>query len=194
MVYSLFADALREPCIDAGILTKLVITSMMELISDDDPFAHCRLPDGRETWIERKHLEKVETNADQPNGCRIIRTAERFLGIPYLWGGTTPFGLDCSGFTQLVYRINGIDLPRDASMQAEDRRGETVEKDALFPGDLIFFATPGKRISHVGLALGKDTFIHSAGRGEGVRINHLNDEPYADLYRNSRRISQEYPE
>jgi hypothetical protein len=109
--------------------------------------------------------------------------AQWFIGTPYLWGGSTPFGFDCSGFVQAIYREQNVILPRDAYLQADCALGTRLPPDArLKPGDLVFFGgTPsarGRTITHVGMALGKKRIIHASGR-DGVCIN-TTDEMAAD--------------
>ncbi|HEU4753310.1 MAG TPA: C40 family peptidase, partial [Armatimonadota bacterium] len=112
-------------------------------------------------------------------------TARRFLGVPYLWGGGSPVGLDCSGFVQLVMRLHGVELLRDAGPQMT--QGEPVE--APDAADLVFFGPEGEpdRISHVGMMLDRERFIHAAG-SDRVRINRLRDDPYGRIYRGARRV------
>ena len=102
----------------------------------------------------------------------IVGTALQFLNSPYLWGGRTIFGLDCSGFTQVVFKMNGFVLPRDAHQQAE--LGKTIHslKDAQ-PGDLAFFDTGKGRIIHTGILLEHSEIIHSSGK---VHIAKLDQE------------------
>lgn len=102
-----------------------------------------------------------------PTADDLLATAEAFLGVPYLWGGTTALGIDCSGFVQQVYRLNGIRLDRDADQQAME--GRAVEVPA--PGDLIFFGT-GK-VTHVALATGERGFIHAPQTGAHVERGEL---------------------
>lgn len=104
-----------------------------------------------------------------PTGAQIVATARRFLGLPYLWAGTSGFGVDCSGLTHLVFRRWGIDLPRDADRQA--LHGTPVARSALRPGDLVFFAGPGGvgAVHHVGIYVGGGMMIDSPRTGLAVR-------------------------
>ena len=103
----------------------------------------------------------------------LIKTARRFLGIPYRWGGTNADrGFDCSGLTLTVYRLNGFRLPRNAASQM--RAGKRIPKERLLPGDLVFFDTAGRgSISHVGIYHGSGTFIHAPRRGKSVEITRM---------------------
>jgi hypothetical protein len=99
----------------------------------------------------------------------ITNIAQSFLNVPYLWGGRTHFGIDCSGFTQAVYRLRGITLRRDASLQAEDGTLiDSVLKSKL--GDLAFFEGSEERITHVGIILGNGKIIHASGK---VKVDFL---------------------
>ncbi len=103
---------------------------------------------------------------------QVEKTAKFFENTPYLWGGRTLFGIDCSGFVQMVYKLNGIQLRRDASQQAE--QGELVDfLAAATLGDLAFFDNEEGKIIHVGLMLSNDRIIHSAGK---VRIDPIDDQ------------------
>lgn len=104
-----------------------------------------------------------------PAADDLIATAEAFLGVPYLWGGTTGLGLDCSGYVQQVYRLNGLRLDRDADQQAVE--GRPVEVAA--PGDLIFFGTD--RVTHVALATGERTFLNAPETGRRVERGSLGE-------------------
>lgn len=100
----------------------------------------------------------------------VLATATRYLGLPYVWGGTTAYGFDCSGLTQFAFRVNGWQLPRDADMQY--RVGTPVAgREDLLPGDLVFFSTYEPGPSHVGIYIGSGRFIHCGSRG--VAINSL---------------------
>lgn len=106
-------------------------------------------------------------------------TALRFLGVPYLWGGTTPKGFDCSGLVQRVFRLNGILIPRDSDMQARFGRARTPGgADELRGGELLFFGNSPAQITHVAISLSEGLFVHAHGQ---VRINALlPDHPLFD--------------
>jgi gamma-D-glutamyl-L-lysine dipeptidyl-peptidase len=101
----------------------------------------------------------------------IGETARNLLNVPYLWGGRSPLGMDCSGFVQLVYKLHGLSLPRDARQQAT--LGETIDfiNEAL-PGDLAFFDNEEGRIIHVGILLAPDLVIHASGQVRTDFIDH----------------------
>lgn len=111
----------------------------------------------------------------------LVSTARRYLGVPYLWGGETTQGFDCSGLTMVSYRINGLNLPRNSRSQYQ--AGRPVARQALQKGDLVFFATKGgSRVTHVGLYIGADRFIHAPRPGKTVRIASLSNRFFAQTY------------
>jgi len=112
----------------------------------------------------------------------LVKTARRFIGIPYRWGGTTAKnGFDCSGLTMVSYRLNGLNLPRVSRSQY--KAGRWVAKSKLRPGDLVFFATKGgKRVTHVGMYAGNGEFIHAPRTGKNVRIEKLSNKFFAKTY------------
>ena len=109
--------------------------------------------------------------------AELVKTAQRFIGIPYRWGGTdAQDGFDCSGLTLVCYRLNGLNLPRVSASQF--LAGRKVPKEFLQKGDLVFFATHGgSRVSHVGIYIGNGRFIHAPRTGKTVRIASLSN-PY----------------
>lgn len=121
------------------------------------------LPGERDAWIARDALS-IE-HQEEPYPRRPVQAvtgyARQFLGRPYLWGGASWEGLDCSGFVQLCYRMGGYILPRDAYQQ-HDFLACSIERDALREGDLLFFGT--RSITHVALALNAHEYIHSEGQ------------------------------
>ncbi len=126
-------------------------------------------------------------NAQVMLRTRIIQTAHRFIGTHYRWGGASmQGGFDCSGLTMTVYRLNGMQLPRNSRYQY--RAGTRVSRDALQNGDLVFFATQGKgRISHVGIYAGQGRFIHAPGKGKRIRLTSLSNPYFSSCYIGARR-------
>ncbi len=117
----------------------------------------------------------------------IVRTAHRFLGTSYRWGGETAGrGFDCSGLTMTVYRLNGLDLPRNSRSQF--MAGTPVPKEALRMGDLVFFSTARRnRVTHVGVYTGQGKFIHAPGRGKRIRTSSLDNRYFRRRYIGARR-------
>ena len=115
-----------------------------------------------------------------------IATAKKYIGVPYLWGGSTPSGFDCSGFVQYVFKVHGISLNRTCETQY--KHGSYVSKSNLKPGDLVFFQNTYKEgISHVGIYIGGGQFIH-ASSSKGVVISNLSSSYYVSHYYGARRI------
>jgi len=173
-------------------VSDLVIGNILKLNGEENNFYSVVYPDGRKAFIKKDEAKMFKDwyASLNPNGETILQTAYRFMGVPYLWGGTSAKGMDCSGFTKTVYFLNGIILPRDASQQVN--AGDLIDtKDGwqnLQAGDLLFFGSKAKenrkeKITHVAIYIGDGDFIHAAGR---VRINSLNaSKSYFSNYRNS---------
>ena len=121
--------------------------------------------------ISNYSFEGVKTCGVKPK-ADLIKTAYMYLNAPYLWGGKTPFGIDCSGFTQMVYKLNGYNLLRDASQQAT--QGEVLSFiEESEPGDLAFFDNEEGNIIHVGIMLDNNYIIHASGKVRIDRLDHL---------------------
>ena len=116
---------------------------------------------------------------------RIISSAMDYMGVPYIFGGTTPYGFDCSGYVQYVFANAGISLPRTADVQYE--QGTPISTAELVPGDLVFFTTYTYGASHVGIYVGDGNFIH-ASSSRGVTISSLSEAYYSSHYIGARRI------
>ena len=116
----------------------------------------------------------------------IVKKAESFIGVPYRWGGSSPkHGFDCSGFTMAVYHLNGLNLPRSSVDQW--LAGSPVNRSRLEIADLVFFTTTrGKKISHVGIYIGKGHFIHAPGRGKRIRVSSLSNTYFKRCYAGAR--------
>jgi cell wall-associated NlpC family hydrolase len=153
-----------------------------------DRWIRVRLPSGESAYVQKGDVRRREAGASRPRGSEsdLVGTARRFLGIPYLWGGMTPLGVDCSGFVSQVYGVNGYGLLRDAHQQFDDPRARAVEKDGLRPGDLVFFGKT--KITHVGLYVGEGRFIHATTHETPVvQESALAEAHWTDLYRGARR-------
>lgn len=135
------------------------------------------LPDGRRGGIGGGEVVAVDRIADwfPPRGDSVTRTARRWIGAPYLWGGVTTGGVDCSGLVQAVFWLHGVALPRDSDQQS--LMGDQIEPGENFadlnPGDLIFFSETPARVSHVAISLGGPHIVHSALSNGGVDVNDL---------------------
>lgn len=115
----------------------------------------------------------------------VIETAKQYMGVPYVWGGSTPAGFDCSGFTQYVLKQNGINIPRTAAEQYKS--GISVMKSNLKVGDLVFFTTYKPGASHVGFYLGEGKFIHASSGSKQVTISSLDEKYFTERYIGARR-------
>jgi gamma-D-glutamyl-L-lysine dipeptidyl-peptidase len=148
-------------------------------------FVKVLLPSGRTGWVRKEAVRDFQdwTSTRSATAEEILGTAYRFIGVPYLWGGTSIKGVDCSGLAWSTYYLSGLLLPRNASQQAKAGTEVAPDEEHLQPGDLIFFgraATEDKpeRITHVGIYIGDGMYIHSS---QVVRINSIDpaSEDYA---------------
>jgi len=216
-VASLFANiyaardvTARAPIAVLPILARVEMAGVRQDRDAERAWLRVRLPDGRRGWAQRADMRAADGEAAAAgaaadgaaadgaaaDGARragraaaIAATALRFVGLPYLWGGTTPFGLDCSGFVQLAHRVHGVLLPRDADLQFGDRRLRPVPRPRLRAGDLVFFGPRAGAITHVGIALGPRAFVNATTHGVPVvRIDRLDDAWWRGLYRGARRL------
>lgn len=121
------------------------------------------------------------------NTTKLISTAKSNIGVPYIYGGMSRRGFDCSGFVKYTYTKNGVTLPRTASSMYS-KLHKKVKKNQLKKGDLVFFNTSGRGVSHVGIYIGSNKFIHSM-TGIGVTITNINDRWYwGNKYIGAKRV------
>ena len=211
MFCDLYGHIYKEPSMDSPTICDLVGGDLLRLTTVKDNtdktlkkalkgrWTKVMLPSGKTGFVPSKQLKlhkgfrsismgegSAESISSETTEA-IIAQAEKLLGVPYLWGGMSAKGVDCSGLVRISHIMNGILLPRNASQQV--KCGERVELDNLQRGDLVFFGTPATdekpmRITHVGIYLGENKIIHSSHR---VRINSLipGDDDY---YENSHRL------
>lgn len=145
-----------------------------------------QLVDGQTGWVQRGD---VSTSFAPLSADEMLQLAHRFLGITYTWGGVSSFGFDCSGFTQMLERQRGIEMPRDADLQAEWSGVVPVKREDLEPGDLLFFGASVARITHTGMYIGNGEFIHDTTHDHpGVQISRLDDLPWTKLLVAQRRV------
>lgn len=121
--------------------------------------------------LSKYEFEGLKISGQKPK-ADLINTAFMYLNAPYLWGGKTPFGIDCSGFTQMVYKLNGYQLLRDASQQANQGEALSFIEESE-PGDLAFFDNEEGNIIHVGIIMDDNYIIHASGKVRIDRLDHL---------------------
>lgn len=199
-----YGHSYMEPFENSTRVSDLVSGNILELLETSGRFLKVRYPDQRLAYIPSRYMMTLDQwlSRKNPGAGEVIETAKMMLGVPYLWGGTSVKGVDCSGFTKMAFYLHGIILPRDASQQAAvgesinimENGAVSIDKCVknLVPGDLLFFGRARQsgtapRISHTALYLGKGEFIQAAGR---VRINSLlADTPNYDPVRTRTLLS-----
>jgi cell wall-associated NlpC family hydrolase len=129
---------------------------------------------------------RATTYPVQGGGPAIVARARAYAGTAYRAGGASPGGFDCSGFVQFLYGRSGVPLPRTAEAQFEV--GRDVRPREIAAGDLVFFRTAGRRVSHVGIATGDGGFIHAPNARSRVRVDRLDAAYWSDRYAGARRI------
>lgn len=125
------------------------------------------------------------SRSSSTNSSKLVSNALSLIGVPYVFGGTSRSGFDCSGYTQYVFQGSGVSLPRTS--YAQYGVGSAVSRNELEPGDLVFFSTYDKGASHVGIYIGGGSFVHASN--SGVRTTSLSDSYYASRYVGARRVS-----
>lgn len=167
---------------EAGKLVAEKIIGDFFVASPDDAYlTRLKEPEARSGNIT---TPRPKTGHDM--GAVAARTAERFVGIPYLWGGNNVVeGMDCSGFVRAVYNLCGVNIPR--SSREQFRVGENVGKIDLKDGDLVFFGRSEDAINHVGIYAGNGRFVHAPRRGDEIKVTSLDDPYFAKMYVGARR-------
>lgn len=154
--------------------------------SEAGRWIHVQLVDGSAAWVQRGDISTDATPLTIP---QMIDLAHRFLGTTYTWGGVSSFGFDCSGFTQMLERQRGIEMPRDAGIQAAWSGVVPVKRADLQPGDLLYFGSSPAKITHTGMYIGNGKFIHDTTHDHpGVQISVLDDQPWTQLLVAIRRV------
>ena len=167
-----------EPNDNSLPVSDLVIGCILPVVSSNSNFYKVQYPDKRQAWVKKDEvIDAEEVFNKKLDGNELVTTAEKFMGIPYLWGGSSSKAIDCSGFSSTIYFMNGTVLQRDASQQTKYGKEITTDYDYkdLKKGDLLFFGRKAsdsltERVTHVAMYKGDSEFIHASGK---VRINSI---------------------
>ncbi len=198
-----YGQSYETPDSSSQIVSDLVAGDVLEILSIQDDYYKVQYPDGRQAYVSKKEAQEFNSwlEALHPNAESLTATAKSMMGVPYLWGGTSTKGLDCSGFTKTIYFLNGMVLPRDASQQVHSGKAidSTRNFENLEVGDLLFFGkketdSTSEKVVHVGMWIGNNEFIHAS---DMVRISSMDrnaknfDEWNFNRYLRSKRILEE---
>jgi len=170
IVNNYFTVIRSQPTESAEVVSDVVWGDILRYLDTKGEYMQVLLPDGRKGFLQKIMATPFNEwfAKHQPSAANILETANRFIGFPYLWGGTSIKGMDCSGFSKTCFYLNGVILPRDASQQALVGENVDISKDLskLQPADLLFFGSikeNKEHVSHVGIYIGNGEFIHSSG-------------------------------
>jgi SH3-like domain-containing protein len=190
-VTAISANVYREPDVTAHApLLQLPWESRLEPApapaKNTERWLEVRLVDGQMGWVQRGD---VSDDFLPISIGEMLKLAHRFIGTTYTWGGVSSYGFDCSGFTQMLERQRGIEMPRDADIQASWSGVIAVERKDIQPGDLLYFGSGPSKITHTGMYLGNGEFIHDTTHDHpGVQISRLDDMPWTKLLVAIRRV------
>ncbi len=190
IVTDTYSHMFFEPTIDPEPVCDILVGNLLKLVTKRGNFYLVELADGKSGFVKENNVENYKAWQSKIDASpeNIVKTAMKFLGVPYMWVGTSAKFMDCSGFTQTVYKLNGIQLQRDASQQVNmGYEIDTIMHFAqLQPGDLLFFGrkateTSEEKATHVAIYIGDTEFIHASGL---VKINSL--DPTRENYSEGR--------
>ena len=192
VVTALLANTYREPDVTKHKPAKVApISTVMEAVGERDArWLEVNLPCSTKVWIQRGDGEVRDAPMVWPRTSPrdMVARSKRFIGLPYFWGGTSPLGLDCSGFVQLIYKMGGIPILRDADIQFEGSGLAEVAAGDEAAGDLVFFGSAKNKIGHVGMMIDAESFIDATvHETPTVRIDRLKDAYWQKIYQGARR-------
>ena len=195
-----YGHAYSGPDENTSIVSDLTAGNMLTIVKYTDKNYIVRFPDGRNAYVRKNEAQPYDfwLKNLNPTNENLISTGKTLMGVPYLWGGTSTKGVDCSGFTKTIYFLNGMVIPRDASQQVHTGKfiDSTKNFQNLVEGDLLFFGrkatdTTAEKVVHVGMWIGDNEFIHASGR---VKISSMDkasknyDEYNLNRYLRTKRI------
>jgi len=190
-----YGNSYEKPKEGSQTVSDLVAGDILERRREEGDVYQVFYPDGRKAYVDKSSSQPYEEwlSSIDPTEESLVNTSKSLMGLPYLWGGTSSKGVDCSGFTKTIYFLNGMVIPRDASQQIAT--GEEVDStkdfENLNPGDLLFFGRPAtdttkERVVHVGMWIGNNEFIHASG---DVHISSMDkNAPNYDRYNYDRYL------
>jgi len=198
-----YGHSYAEPNSGSQVVTDLVAGGVLEFLNEQNEYYAVKYPDGRIGHVSKKESQPYAQwiAAMNPSVESLVETSKTLIGVPYLWGGTSTKGMDCSGFTKTIYFLNGMVIPRDASQQVHT--GKQIDENQNFKnlekGDLLFFGRKAtdftkEKVVHVGMWIGNNEFIHAS---EQVRVSSIDrnsdnfDEHNLNRYLRSKRILKE---
>jgi hypothetical protein len=174
-------------------LTAAPVSAVLEVRRErDERWLEITLPSGDGAWIQKGDGEVHDAPWTWPRKTpeEMVALSKRFIGLPYLWGGMSPWGFDCSGFVQLVYRMSGIPILRDADVQFKGSGLVEVPPGREAAGDLVFFGPAEDKITHVGMMIDSEEFINATVHEKPtVQISRITDSYWRGLYQGARRAA-----
>lgn len=178
MVVAPVAPLHDAPQVDAPLASRVLGGTAVHMSTVKEEWAQLTLTSGLQGWLTTSDLRPLAAlpQSVQSRRSQVVADGAAFIGVPYLWGGCSALGIDCSGFVQLLHRLAGVTIPRDADMQFA--AGQPVEPP-FQPGDLLFFRGDNHRaITHVGMSLGGWRMIHSSRSRNGVYVDDVQAVPH----------------
>ena len=190
IVKTIVANLYKEPSFSSELSTQALLREKLSILEERGNWYRVQQWDNYQSWIHKFYL--MDKNIDFSNGWdnlklkkksinELLSYAKSFVSVPYLWGGKSSLGFDCSGLIQTVFKMSGINMPRDTYQQITKKGLLEINYNNAKPGDLLFFSE-NKNVNHVAICIGNEEIIHSSGC---VKIENLkkNKNLYKKLYK-----------